>query len=174
MKTKKQKNKADSSNKILNFTIALLVFIFVISLVLFSSIAKINYEMKRICGDNYYTNTKGVEISTAKNVYAEGEKIELTLKNNKKQSIYFKPCEYLNNFEKKINGEWEKENVVANNNDYNQSSFNKNKSITRCEIELPRSGKGIYRSVVQIYYNCLKPGDCESSEIFYSNEFEIK
>ena len=160
MKTKKQKNGLDSLNKTLGFIMALFVFFLVIFPVSLFTVTK--------------TNTKGVEISTAKNVYAEGEKIELTLKNNKKQSIYFKPCEYLNNFEKKINGEWEKENVVANNNDYNQSSFNKNKSITRCEIELPRSGKGIYRSVVQIYYNCLKPGDCESSEIFYSNEFEIK
>ena len=120
-------------------------------------------------------NDSKVSILTDKNIYLDSEKINLIVKNDGAQSVYFEPCEYLNTFEKKINGEWEKESVVVdNNNYYNQVSFNKNKSATTCEIELPESGKGIYRSVVQIYYSCVKPGHCESSKIFYSNEFEVK
>jgi len=120
--------------------------------------------------------SKDVKILTDKNIYNLNDEIVLIVRNNSGKSIYFEPCEYINIFEKKINGEWKKESVVINNDSsyYNQDSFNKNKSITKCEVKLPKSGEGIYRSVVQIYYNCVKPGRCESSEVFYSNEFEVK
>ena len=174
MKTKKQKNNLNNSNEVLNLVRILFVLLTAIFLILFFSLIKMNYEMKKICDNGYYPDTKSVEVNTNKNVYLNNEKINLTVKNNENQSIYFEPCEYLNNFEKKINGEWRKENAVINNSSYyDRVSFNKNKIVTRCEIELPKSGEGIYRSVVQIYYNCEKPGRCESSEIFYSNEFKI-
>ena len=174
MKTKKQKNNLKNFNGVLDFATVLYVFFSVVLLILLLSIVKINYEMKKTCGNDYYTDIKSVEISIDKNVYADNEKINLTVKNNGKQSIYFKPCEYLNNFEKKINGEWKKERVaVKDTYYYDQVSFNKNKSVTKCEIELPEAGEGIYRSVIEIYYNCLKPGYCESSKTFYSNEFEV-
>ncbi len=121
----------------------------------------------------YSKDSKNVNILTDKNVYVNGEKINLTIKNNENQSIYFEPCEYLNNFEKKINGEWKKEDATVNDNYYNQTSFNKNKSVTKCEIKLPESGEGVYRSVIQIYYSCIKPGYCENSKTFYSNEFKV-
>ena len=174
MKTKKQKNNLKNLNGVLNFATVLYVFFAVVLLILLLSIVKINYEMRKICGDNYYTSTKGVEINTDKNVYLNTEKINLIIKNNEEQSIYFKPCEYLNNFEKKVDGEWKKERVIVKDTYYyDQVSFNKNKSVTKCEIELPEAGEGTYRSVIEIYYNCLKPGYCESSKTFYSNEFEV-
>lgn len=69
------------------------------------------------------------------------------------------------------------EEIVVNNNAYyNQFSFNKSKRVTECKVEPPKSGGGIYRSVVKIYYDCKKPGQnmCAYSKTFYSNEFEIK
>lgn len=175
MKTKKQRTNLNSFNILSGVMAVLFIFLIVIFLILFFSIVKINYETEKIYDNNHQTNIKSVEISTDKNVYDRSEKINLTVENNEKQSIYFEPCEYLNNFEKKINGKWERENAVVNNNDcYNQHSFNKSKNITECKVESPKSGEGIYRFVIQIYYNCLKPGYCDNSKTFYSNEFEIK
>ena len=176
MQTKTQKKRFNNSNKMfLLFWIGVFMISLAVILILFFSIVKINYEMEKKYNDSYFLNTKSVEISTNKNVYIAGEKISLIIKNNKERAVYFEPCEYLNNFEKKINGEWKEESVViSNNNYYNQFSFNRNKDLTKCKIELPKSGEGIYRSVVRIYYNCVKPGHCESSEIFYSNEFGVK
>ena len=174
MKTKKQKNNLNKSNQPLDLVMALFMIFAAIFLILLLFIVKINYEAKKIYDNGYYTNIKSVEINTDKNIYTAGEKINLSIINNEKQLVYFKPCEYLNNFEKEIDKKWRKENItISDNNDYNQVSFNKNESITKCEIELPKSGEGIYRSVVQIYYNCAKPGYCESSKTFYSNEFII-
>ena len=177
MKAKKQKNNSNSYGKILCLTMALFIFLAVIFSILFFSIIQTTYKAERTFNNNYYANTESVEINTDKNIYIDGEKINIVIRNNEKQSIYFKPCEYLNTFEKKIEGKLKEENAKAilNDNDsYNKISFNKNKNITRCEVKSPESGEGIYRSVIQIYYDCIKPGYCKSSKVFYSNEFEIK
>ena len=177
MKTKKQRSNFNSYNEIFLLScVGIFIINLIIFLVLFFSIVKTNYEAEKIYSDNYFTNTKSVEISTDKSIYSASEKINLTVKNNGNQSIYFEPCEYLNNFEKKIDGEWERENNMKGDKTYNEAAFRKNKKITECEVKLPKSGEGTYRIVTQIYYNCQKPGDnmCESSKTFYSNEFEIK
>ena len=166
--TKKPRLKQKNTN--IYFEVVLMIILIpILTLVLVSL-----FKTDKVYKGHYSKDSKNVDILTDKNVYVNGEKINLTIKNNENQAIYFEPCEYLNNFEKKINGEWKKEDVIMSNNYYNQNSFNKNKSVTRCEIELPESGKGVYRSVIQIYYSCIKPGYCENSKTFYSNEFEIK
>jgi len=181
MKTKKQKTKLNNTNILLRIMVMLFIFLFVIFSILFffmiETKIETNYKAEKIYDNNYQANTKSVEITTDKDIYVDGEKINIAIRNNEKQSIYFKPCEYLNTFEKKIEGKWKEENATAvlNDNDsYNKVSFNKNKNITKCEVKSPESGEGIYRSVIQIYYDCIKPGYCKSSKVFYSNEFEIK
>ena len=173
-KSKKQKANLNISNIFLGSMVASSVLLIVIFLILFFSVVKTNYKMQEIYSKDYNVNIENVEISTDKNVYVSSEKINLAVKNNERQSIYFEPCEYLNNFEKKIDGEWKRENKTVNDNSYDQSGFNKNKSVTECKVEPPKSGEGIYRFVIQIYYNCLKPGRCDNSKTFYSNEFEVK
>ena len=174
MKTKKQKNNSSNSNQSLHLVMVLFAIFAAIFLILLLFLVKTKYEMKNIYDNSYYTKIKSVEINTDKNIYTAGEKINLSVINNEQQPVYFKPCEYLNNFEKEIDKKWKKEDATINdNNYYNQFSFNKNENITKCEIDLPKSGEGIYRSIVQIYYNCAKPGYCKSSKTFYSNEFKV-
>ena len=120
-------------------------------------------------------NKNSVEVVTEKNVYRVGDEMVLSVKNNSNNSIYFKPCEYLDNFEKKVNGDWVSEGNVIENKIYDSRNFKKEESITNCSISLPKSGAGIYRVVVKIYYDCQIPGEemCSDSKVFYSNEFKV-
>ena len=122
-------------------------------------------------GDRY-----SAEITTEKNVYRIGDKITLSVKNNSNSPIYFKPCEYLNNFEKRVNGVWVAEKGAVENEVYDSSNFKREESVTSCNVDLPKSGVGIYRAVVKVYYNCQIPGGnkCSNSKTFYSNEFIVK
>lgn len=131
---------------------------------------------KQPYGIVYKTDNKNsVEITTEKNVYKISDKMVLSIKNNSSDSIYFEPCEYLNNFEKKIDGVWVGEKSVVENKIYDSRNFKKEESITNCSVSLPKSGAGIYRAVVRIYYDCQTPGEnmCSDSRVFYSNEFKI-
>ncbi len=123
----------------------------------------------------YRTDNKSVGIVTEKNVYKIGDKITLFIKNNSSDSIYFEPCEYLGNFEKKDNGVWRSERRAVKDKVYDSDNFRKEKNITSCNIDLPRSGTGTYRVVIKVYYNCQMPGEnaCSSSKVFYSNEFKV-
>ena len=62
------------------------------------------------------------------------------------------------------------------NKTYDNRAFRKEENITDCDINLPKSGAGIYRAVVEIYYDCQIPGRemCADSKVFYSNEFEVR
>ena len=120
-------------------------------------------------------NKNYVEITTGKNIYRVGDEMIISIKNNSSDSIYFEPCEYLNSFEKKINGIWVDEKSVVENEIYDSRNFKKEESITNCSVSLPKSGAGIYRAVVRIYYDCQTPGEnmCSDSKVFYSNEFRV-
>jgi len=117
-----------------------------------------------------------VEILTNKNFYNPNDRLFITIRNNSKKTIYFEPCDYLNNFEKKLDGNWLTANTASDNKSYDKSNFEKRKrNNIICEIKMPESGMGIYRLVLQVYYNCKMPrGDmCKGSDVFYSNEFEL-
>lgn len=121
-------------------------------------------------------NKNSVKITTSKTVYSSGNEVILLIKNNSNNSIYFEPCEYLNNFEKKVDGVWinEKKNITEHQV-YDSSNFRKEKSLTSCNVGSPRSGAGTYRMVVEVYYGCQMPGGdmCSGSKTFYSNEFKV-
>ncbi|MEA2097489.1 MAG: hypothetical protein U9P70_00175 [Patescibacteria group bacterium] len=120
--------------------------------------------------------SKNVRILTDKNIYNPNDKIVLIVKNNSDEMVYFEPCEYLNNFDKKVNGRWITESDIIDNEIYDEYDFDKKDSIIKCKIDLPQSGDGIYRAVVKVYRDCKMPGYsmCKSSETFYSNEFEVE
>jgi hypothetical protein len=124
----------------------------------------------------YLENSKNVKIFTDKSVYSSDGSVTLVIANNSDRLIYFEPCEYLNNFEKKVNGVWVPVSKDENNKIYDKSGFNRKNNATECKIKLPQSGEGTYRINVPVYYDCQKPGKdmCQGSEIFYSNEFRIK
>lgn len=117
-----------------------------------------------------------INVFTEKAYYSTGENIELFVKNNSEEPIYFEPCQYLNRFEKMINGKWTEFSNYEGAKIYDESEFNREKNFVNCKIQLPESGAGTYRAVVQIYYECEKPGGstCKNSNVFYSNEFEVK
>lgn len=117
-----------------------------------------------------------IKVFTEKTFYSAGENIELFIKNNSKEPIYFEPCEYLNKFEKMINGEWIKFSDYKGAKIYDESGFNREKNFANCEIQPPKNGAGTYRAVIRIYYECEKPGEsmCKDSDIFYSNKFEVR
>ncbi len=117
-----------------------------------------------------------IEILTDRKVYSSNDKITLIIKNNSGKTIYLEPCEYLNKFERKVGKKWMPENRVISNIVYDKSSFNRRKGAVKCKIDPPTAGKGTYRVVVKVYYNCEKPGydACRNSKVFYSNGFRLE
>lgn len=117
-----------------------------------------------------------VNLLTNKKLYYEKEKAVLAVESDSEKPIYLEPCEYLNNLEKKVNGNWEPYKKTVQNKVYDDRGFEKRKRIAMCELGLPKMEAGTYRVVVKIYYDCKKPGESmrEKSKTFYSNEFEIK
>jgi len=118
----------------------------------------------------------GVKISTIKNKYSANEEISLHVDNKGRYSIFFEPCETLNVFEKKIDGNWVLQGGKEAIPEYSGSGvFEKKNGNAECKIGFPQSGPGIYRVVVPIFYGCTQPSRyaCQSSQNFYSNEFEV-
>lgn len=155
--------------------ILIIVIIPIFSFLAITVFGNIFYEKTR--GNNeIFTRGGKVNILTDKKLYYEKEKIVLAVENDSEKPIYLEPCEYLNNLEKKVNGNWEPYKKTVQNKVYDDRGFEKRKRITICELGLPRAEAGTYRVVVKIYYDCKKPGEnmCEKSVIFYSNEFEVK
>ena len=172
-KITKQKKKQQKS---LNGNIYFEVILMIILIPLFSFFVLSVFGTNKIYKEHYLKDSKDVKILTDKNIYNLNDEIVLIIKNNSGEPVYFEPCEYLNNFEKKVGEKWVAENNFTSDKTYDKFDFNKRKSVTKCEIDLPKSGEGVYRTVVNVYYNCGKPGydTCKSSETFYSNEFEVE
>ena len=176
----KQKNikKINSKSKKKNivFSIFLGVILMTIIVVLFSFSALLFLLENENIPYNVKSDTQKIKIATDKKNYSIGENIELSVKNRSTNSIYFEPCEYLDKFEKMVDEKWEKSSEDRDEKVYDESGFKKEDNITNCEIELPKEGAGLYRAVVQIYYECESPGRnmCANSKAFYSNEFEVK
>ena len=177
MKQKKQdkKIKKGIKRKNVNIYFELISIIIIIPLFSFFILSILN---KNNTSSVYRipTNKTNIKISTDMNFYFPGENIKLMIENNSKKTIYFEPCEYLNKFEKKIGGKWRESFNYEGIKAYDKFGFKREKNITKCEIKLPKEGVGIYRTVIQIYYGCERPGEdmCRNSKAFYSNEFRVK
>lgn len=174
--TKKIKQKK-KQQKCLNENIYFEVILMIILIPLFSFFVLSVFNKNEPNSTNRIIKDKtDVKILTDKNIYSLNDKIVLIVKNNSGELVYFEPCKYLNNFEKKVGKKWVAENKTTSDKTYDKSDFDKRKSVTKCEIDLPKSGEGIYRTFVNVYYDCKKPGydTCRSFETFYSNEFEVE
>jgi len=174
MKGKKKSIHNNLDAEIIFQIVLIIIIIPVFSFLTITIFENIFYE--KTCSNNEIFMNKGkINIVTDKRLYYEKEKIILAVENDSEESVYLEPCEYLNNLEKKINGNWEPYKETVQNKVYDDYGFEKRKRITICELGLPKAEPGIYRVVVRVYYDCKKPGEnmCEKSSIFYSNEFEI-
>jgi hypothetical protein len=145
-KTKQKKKQQNRSGENIYFEVILMIILIptlVFVLVPIFSTDKIHKE-------HYSKDGKDVKILTDKNIYSLNDEIVLIVKNNSGEPVYFEPCEYLNNFEKKVSEKWVAENKIMSNKIYDEYVFDKKKSVTKCEIDLPKSGEGVYRTVVKV------------------------
>lgn len=168
MKAKRKSGFLELNAKII-FYYFLMAIVLVYLVVLYGMVEK-TYSPKR--NFEYSERIGQVAVNTDKNVYYAGDSIRLAIKNFTDRSIFSEPCEYLNNFEKKINGSWVSVKTEHSNFEYDRFGFNSSKKITTCGIRLPES-EGVYRLIVKIYYGCQKPELCSGFENFYSNEFDV-
>ncbi len=177
MKQKKQDKKAKKEIKRKNVNIYFEVILMIIVIPIFSFLSiSIFKENDSGFVSKILTGKSDVKITTDKPFYVSGENMKLSIKNESINPIYFEPCEYLNKFEKKIDEKWRESFNYESIKDYDKFGFKREKNITNCEIKLPKEGAGIYRTVIQIYYECERPGEdmCRNSKAFYSNEFRVK
>ena len=170
-KTNKKSNKKD-----IIINVFLGVILTTMLVLLFSFLALLFFPKNKNISYNIKGNTQKIIITTDKEHYNVGEDIELSVKNRLTNSIYFEPCEYLDKFEKMVNGKWRESFSYGGKKNYDEFGFKREDNITNCKIELPKEGAGIYRAVVRIYYECEGPGEnmCANSKVFYSNEFEVR
>ncbi len=172
-KQKKQKKTAIRKSANVYFEMVLVIIIIpLFSFFIFSISGKNSPDFIK----NILPIKSNIKIFTEKATYFAGENIELFVKNNSKELIYFEPCEYLNKFEKLVGGKWVESSSYEGAKIYDEFGFNREKNFVNCKIQLPENGAGTYRAVVQIYYECERPGEfmCKNSDIFYSNKFEVR
>lgn len=155
------------------------LFYFVIMAILPVFIAAFYLQFEKI-GDpekNAYLieNVDKIIVKTDKDIYKLGDRIELAIENNSDRSIYSQPCEYLDNFEKFVDGKWVNLAAKHDNIEYDKSGFNMSKKITKCTLQVPSGeGDGLYRFVVKVYHGCQQPEKCTGAIDFYSNEFKVE
>ncbi len=172
-KIKKQKKTATRKSANIYFEMVLAIIIIpLFSFLVLSVLGKNSPDLIR----NILPSKSDIKVFTEKISYSAGENIELFIKNDSEKPIYFEPCKYLNRFEKMADGKWMESSSYNGAKIYDESGFKKGKNFASCKIQLPENGAGIYRAVVRIYYECEKPGEdaCKNSDVFYSNEFEVK
>ncbi len=152
------------------FYFVIMAILPVFLLVIFSPLMTNNSPRGNYLADNL----KDIIVSTDKKTYGLEDEIVLIIENYSKRSIYSEPCEYLNNFEKKVNESWVALASPQKEKIFDKSGFNKSKNVTKCIVKLPQASEGTYRANVKIYYGCAKPEACAGSSKFLSNEFTVQ
>ncbi|MCK4919238.1 MAG: hypothetical protein KAS01_02530 [Candidatus Pacebacteria bacterium] len=168
----KKPNKKNKKKVVRNNFVELILLV-IISLSLFSVLMPLLFIKNKNTSRNIELKTQNILVTTEKNFYNSGEDVVLFIENNFNKSIYLEPCEFQNRFERKNNDMWYEISSVDKEIDYDKSGFNKEKKIVNCKVRLSPNEKGVYRSVIQAFYDCKKPEECRQSEIFYSNEFRV-
>ncbi|MBW6440631.1 hypothetical protein K0B03_01190 [Patescibacteria group bacterium] len=170
---KKTSNKKNNKNVDNNIFFKVILMIMIIPIFSFLTLSMFDSS------ENFSNNTKldiqKIIVSTEKEHYKIGDQIILSVENHFEKSIYLEPCEYQDRFEKKINGSWQEITSYQKDKDYDKTGFKKEDSVKDCRVILSSKEAGVYRSVVRIFFDCKKPGEqeCQKSELFYSNEFNV-
>jgi len=166
---KKNKKKVGGSN----FFELIIVVIIILSL--FSVLMLLFFLEIKNNSKNNKLKTQNISIMTDKEFYSSEEDIILFVENNSKEVIYIEPCIYQDKFEKKIDGMWQEVPIHNEERIYSELGFNRENRVKNCSVMLPSGEKGLYRSIIQVFYNCRKPGkeECQKYETFYSNEFNV-
>jgi len=175
---RKIKKQTKNNKKGLKFDAEVLFYFFIMAILpVFIAAFYVQYErIDDLTGNTYLIeNVDKIFIKTDKSVYQLGGKIILAIENYTDRSIYSQPCEYLDNFEKYINGEWVNLGIRHENVEYDRSGFNLSKKTTKCALSIPeKEGEGVYRFVVKVYHGCQEPENCIGAIDFYSNEFRVE
>lgn len=175
---KKINKQTKNKKKELKLDTEILFYFFIMAILpVFIAAFYVQYERIDRMTDNAYLveNVDRIFVKTDKSVYQLGDKIILAIENYSDRSIYSQPCEYLDNFEKYVNGKWINLGIKHENIEYDRSGFNLSKKTTRCALSLPKEkGEGVYRFVVKLYHGCREPENCIGAVDFYSNEFKVE
>jgi len=173
---KKINKKIKNKQNVLKFDAEILFYFFIMGILpLFIAAFYLQFDKINNPKNNAYLaeNLERVMVKTDKNIYEFGDKIILAIENYSDRSIYSEPCEYLDNFEKYINGKWINLGVKHDKIKYDKSEFNLSKKITKCTLSLPKE-EGVYRFIVKVYQGCQKPEICKGAIDFRSNEFRVE
>lgn len=175
MKQKTKSEKFASSEPKLFFSVILAIVLIPMLAIMISMIVQESGNDKTTSGDCAQEFTDSVKVSTDKVKYNANDKIFISVINHSNYSIYFEPCNSLGAFEKKTGNDWMLEDNEGDQEEYSNIAFERQDGAAKCEIGFPKSGPGIYRLVIPIFYECKQPSRyaCQRSEIFYSNEFEV-
>lgn len=169
---------AKNTKKLLKLDAEILFYIIIMAMLpVFIAALYVQFEKIDNLRKNAYLieNIDKIIIRTDKEIYKFPEKIVLAIENHSNRSIYSQPCEYLNNFEKYIDGKWVNSGTKPEKIEYDRSGFNLSKKIAKCTLPLPdNEGDGVYRFVVKVYHGCQEPEKCTGSIDFYSNEFRVE
>ena len=145
---------------------------------LFFSLSLIKNVYWEKCATETYSvqsDINNIAVKTDKNIYSGNEKISFSIINKSNKAIYVKPCEYIANYEKKVDGKWLKIENNKTQEKYDSLNFDKKEKEVICSITPPETA-GIFKIALNVYSKCRKAGAefCQESKKLYSNEFEVK
>lgn len=113
-----------------------------------------------------------------KEIYSKGEDMTANIINNSNKTIYLAPCEYFNEFQKKVGSKWQT-TVLSSCSPFvteTVDAFEKISQKVEEKISLDGLSAGIWRGISNIYFDCrrAKSQSCRKKQAIYSPEFEIK
>lgn len=138
----------------------------------------LSFYSLRACGNDSSTAAAKDEIrlSLDKKSYGAGEKISLGIINSGSRAVYLEPCSDMNVFERQEDKQWklvdgDKPEEILGSYD----GFSTKNSNASCQVDVSKLEAGTYRLVVPVFYKCNQASRyaCESSEILYTDSFEV-
>lgn len=183
LKKKAVKQESISS---LNFVMAVLwgtagVLISTLVFTVYAAILFIDHANKLEMARMFYKNisTLGeVVYRNDKISYRPDEMINLDIINNSNESIYLAPCQYFNDFEKKISDKWQAVTLNACSDveaAMDPTSIEKISKKAEESVLAKNLGEGVWRGVSVVYFGCQKAQaeSCVNNQKIYTNEFTI-
>lgn len=166
-----RKNKIKKENQS-DFHIKLLIFVFILS-ILIETVLILGLAAAIKC--EITESDERIIYMTDKIEYENGEMIKFYLINDSNKSIFLRPCDYFNYFEKKNGSSWDGKLLECNAEEIG-GDFSKVYGEAKESLNSSELGAGVFRGVSFVYFDCSFPdiSKCSSRKTVYSNEFRIK